>query len=111
MGVGQTRTNPWRVKRYNLLAKFEEITAFHCAALQATPEAWHQMWECAKEKFTKQELYYKMLLAKDSMGRIAWNKAAVECHIEILETLWEWAKGELIPGELKNNMLLGKDYK
>jgi len=23
------------------------------------------MWECAKEKFTKQELYYKMLLAKD----------------------------------------------
>jgi len=67
--------------------------------------------EYAKQKLTKEELNYKLLLHKDSMGRTAWHNAAVEGHTEVLETLWEWAKEQLNPDELKTNLLLGKDYK
>jgi hypothetical protein len=59
------------------------------------------MWECAKEKLTKQELNYKVFLATDEMGRTAWHNAAVEGRTDVLETLWEWAEKELTPDELK----------
>jgi len=52
---GKEELTPNVLKDTFLLAKSVELTAFHYATLQANTEALHDMWECAKEKLTKEE--------------------------------------------------------
>jgi len=74
------------------------------AAKTGCLEALEKLWVWVKEaNLNGNELKYKLLLAKDQHGHIAWDRAAKNGNLRALETLWNWAKEvDLNPDELKN---------
>jgi ankyrin repeat protein len=95
-----------------LLAQDEERkTAWQEAVEGGHTEFLEKLWECAKEKLTKEKLKSKLMLKKDKDRQTAWHVAVRRGNVEVLDKLWEWAKKVLNKGELKNKLLLARDKK
>ena len=95
-----------------LLAQDEERrTAWHSAVYFSSVRVLEKLWECAKEKLTKEEINNELLLATDREGRTAWHMAAQCGESEILQKVWEWAKEKLTTEEINNKLLLATDRK
>jgi hypothetical protein len=83
------------------------MTAWHLAAYRGSSETFQNVWQCAKEKLTKEELS-KLLLVTDNQGLTAWHLTAYRGTLETLQKVWQCAKEKLTAEEL-NKLLLGTD--
>jgi hypothetical protein len=48
-----------------------ELTAWHFASRRGDVQVLHKLWECGKETLTAEEIYNKLLFAKDNEKRTA----------------------------------------
>ena len=65
----------------------EGKTAWHLAAEKGNLEILHEMWECAEEKLTTEEISNKLLLGTHNKGQTALHLAAKEGNLEILHEI------------------------
>jgi len=60
-------------------------TAWHYAASRGNSEILQKLWDCAKEKLTREEIYNKLLLGTDKDERTAWHIAKRRGNSEVLQ--------------------------
>jgi hypothetical protein len=69
------------------------------AAVRGKLKKLQKVWQCAKEKITREELN-KLLLGTDKNGRTAWHMAVNCGKIEMLQKVWECPQEKLTTEEL-----------
>jgi ankyrin repeat protein len=87
----------------------ERHTAWHLAARRCNTEVLEILWNCSKNKLTREDLKGKLLLAMDCEGQTAWHLAAEGGNTEALQKIWKSAKETLTTEELGNNFLLAQN--
>jgi len=84
------------------------MIAWHWAACEGNLDVLQKLWNCTKEKLTKENYKYDMVLVANNEGWTAWHRATYVGNPDLLQKLWDWAEGKVTTEE-GNNLFLVTD--